>query len=41
MKIFDIDEGDRELLRQVIGLPIPKLSPELLHVLYGKEEEES
>jgi hypothetical protein len=28
MRLFDSDETDREMLRQVIGLPIPKLTKE-------------
>ena len=39
MRIYDEDESDRELLRQFIGLPIPKLPQEVLHCLYGEKEE--
>lgn len=37
MSVKDHDDGDRELLRQFIGLPIPKLTAEQLEELYGEE----
>jgi hypothetical protein len=38
MRIYDVDESDRELFRQFIALPIPKLPSSILQVLYGEIE---